>query len=289
VSVSERPAPSLSEQVFRLLRESFHAHAGLWFGDEQRYLLEHRLASRLALHDLDSYGDYHRFLRFDPRGPAELRDATELLTTNESYFCREPEQLQAFEQALLPRLAGPPGPARKLRILSAGCATGEEAYTVAALVLRSGHFTGWELEVVGTDLSRRSLAAAQAAVYGEHAFRSAEGRALRTWFEPVEGRWRVGESLRRHVRFTAANLLDAAQVGALGRFDVVFCRNVLFYFETSARKRVLGHLHGALREGGWLLLGHAESLIHVSADFELVHLDREVVYRRPVLAGRSAS
>jgi chemotaxis protein methyltransferase CheR len=273
--------------VFRLLRETFHAHAGLWFGDDQRYLVEHRLAPRLVLHRLDTYGEYHRFLRYDPRGPDELRDAAEVLTTNESYFYREPEQLQAFERALLPRLASEQAGARKLRILSAGCATGEEAYTAAALVLRSGQFGGWDFEVVGVDLSRRSLVAAHAAVYGEQAFRSPEGLALRPWFEPVEGRWRAGEQLRRHVRFSTANLLDAAQVKALGSFDVVFCRNVLFYFETSARQRVLGHLHGALREGGWLLLGHAESLVHLSADFELAHLDRDVVYRRPARRVRS--
>ena len=281
MNVREVAAPALSEAAFRLLRETFHAHAGLWFGDDQRYLVEHRLADRLALHGLGSFGEYHRFLRFDPRGLDELRDAVDLLTTNESYFYREPEQLQAFERALLPRLAAEPGMGRRLRILSAGCATGEEAWTVAALVQRSSLFGGWELEVVGTDLSRRCLATAHAAVYGEHSFRSQEGRALRPWFDPVEGRWRVAESLRRLVRFSTANLLDAAQVGALGRFDVIFCRNVLFYFEASARRLVLAHLHAALREGGWLLLGHAESLLQVSADFELVHLDRDVVYRRP--------
>jgi chemotaxis protein methyltransferase CheR len=281
------PGPVLPEATFRLLRELFHERFGLWFNDDLRFLLQLRLGSRLALHGLRDFEAYRRFLRLDPRGPAELADAAELLTTNETYFYREPDQLHALERQILPALEQAPGGRRRLRLLSAGCSTGEEVYTLAALLLGSGRFTGWDLEVHGVDLSRRCLARGLAGAYGEQAFRSAEGQALRRWFHLQEGRWVVDDALRRLVRFSAANLLDGTGVPAVS-YDVILCRNVLLYFDPPARKRVLRQLHARLGERGWLLLGHAESLVDLSADFELVHLDRELVFRKPRAAGGAA-
>ncbi len=276
---SER-RPQLPEATFRLLREQFHGRFGLWFHDDLRFLLELRLGPRLALHGLGDFDTYQRFLRLDPRGPAELAAAAEVLTTNETYFYREPEQLRALERDILPVLQRARAGERRLRLLSAGCATGEEAYTLAALVLGSPRFEGWAIEVHGVDLSRRCLARGLAGSYAEQAFRSVEGKALRRWFHLQEGRWVVDEALRRVVRLGAANLLDGEGMPE-APFDVILCRNVLLYFDLPARRRVLRQLHARLGDGGWLLLGHAESLLQLSADFELVHLDRELVFRKP--------
>lgn len=282
------PGQVLQEQTFRLVRERFHERFGLWFHDDLRFLLELRLGPRLALLGLRDFDAYQRFLRLDPRGPAELFDAVEVLTTNETYFYREPEQLRAFERELLPALQRERGEARRLRLLSAGCSTGEEVYTLAALLLDSGRFEGWDLEVLGVDLSRRCLARAQAGAFGEQAFRSPEALALRRWFHLQEGRWVADEALLGLVRFGAANLLDGQGV-PLEPLDVIFCRNVLLYFDPPARRQVLRQLHARLRPGGWLLLGHAESLLQLSADFEVVHLDRALVFRKPRAAAEGAA
>jgi chemotaxis protein methyltransferase CheR len=274
------PRAALPEQTFRLLREIFHERFGLWFHDDLRFLLELRLGPRLALHGLRDFDAYQRFLRLDPRGPAEIFDAVEVLTTSETYFYREPEQLRALEREILPALELERAGERRLRLLSAGCATGEEVYTLAAQLLDSGRFAGWDLVVHGVDLSRRCLVRALAGSYGEHAFRSPEGMSLRRWFQLREGRWVADEGLRRLVRFGAANLLDGGGLPA-EPVDVILCRNVLLYLDPPARRQVLRHLHARLRPGGWLLLGHAESLLQLSADFELVRLDRELVFRRP--------
>ncbi len=274
-------APAMTEEGFRLLRDLIHAHCGIWFREDLRFLLERRLTPRLAAHGLTSYLDYHRFLRFDPRGQEELDEATDLLTTNETYFYREPHQLRAFQRDILPALAKRRADERRLRVLSAGCSTGEEPYTIAILLKDSGLFEGWDLEVVGADISRRCLTVARAAAYGDHAFRSAEGEAMRRWFHLRQGKWVLHDAVRRLVRFTAANLLDDCGLASVGRADVVFCRNVMIYFDLSARKQALRRLHDKLRPGGWLLLGHSESLLNVSADFELVHLTDDLVYRRP--------
>jgi len=276
---SER-RPVLLEATFRLLREQFHDRFGLWFHDELRFLLELRLAPRLAHHGLADFDAYQRFVRLDPRGPVELVEAAEALTTNETYFYREPEQLRALEREILPALQRELGGSRRLRLLSAGCATGEEAYTLAALLLGSRRFEGWTVEVHGVDLSRRCLARAAAGSYGGHAFRNLEGQSLRRWFHLRDGRWVVDGALRKIVHFGAANLLDGEGLPA-SPFDVILCRNVLLYFDPPARLRVLRQLHRRLSDGGWLLLGHAESLQQLSADFEAVNLDRELVFRKP--------
>jgi chemotaxis protein methyltransferase CheR len=285
--VQADPRTPLPEVTFRLLRELLHERFGLWFHDDLRFLLELRLGPRLALHALRDFDAYQRFLRLDPRGPAELLEAAEALATNETYFYREPAQLRAFEREILPALASQRAATRRLRLLSAGCATGEEAYTLAALLLGSERFHGWSLEVHGVDLSRRCLARAEAGVYGDHAFRSAEGLSLRHWFHLQGGRWVVDEGLRALVHLAPANLHDGEGLPP-APFDVILCRNVLLYLDPAARRRVLRHLHARLAEGGWLLLGHAESLVELSADFEPVRLDRELVFRKPLATAQAA-
>lgn len=280
----ESPAPPMTEEEFRLLRDVFHAHCGIFFRDDARYLLERRLSSRLAARGLAGWHAYHRFLRYDVARQAELDEATDLLTTNETYFHREPNQLLAFTGEILPALAERNARERRLRILSAGCSSGEEAYTIAILIRDSGLFDGWDVEVAGCDISRRVLAMARAGAYGEHAFRSAEAEPMRRWFHLRGGRWVIDDAIRGMVRFFQANLLGERALAAVGALDAIFCRNVMIYFDLAARRRVLATFHQKLREGGWLLLGHSESLLNVTADFELVHLRHDLAYRRPVPA-----
>jgi len=271
----------MTEEEFRLLRDLVHGHCGILFREETKYLLERRLAPRLLALGLASYRDYHRFLLFDPGRRAELDEAIDLLTTNETYFYREPNQLDAFATEILPGLARERASQRRLRILSAGCSTGEEAYTLAVLVRHARLFEGWDVEIVGTDISRRCLAQARTAAYGEHAFRNAEAEPMRRWFRLRGGKWVVDEAIQRMVRFTHENLLDPRSLSSVSTLDAIFCRNVMIYFDLAARREVLRRFRDVLRDGGWLLLGHSESLLNVTADFELVHLKRDLVYRKP--------
>ncbi len=284
MAIDARP-PALHEEEFRLLRDAIHAHCGLWYRDESLYLLEKRLQPRLQALGLADFSAYRRFLRFDPGREAELEEAAEVLTTNETYFYREPYQLRAFLQEILPELARVRARERRLRILSAGCSTGEEVYTLAALVKESGLFDGWEVELVGSDISRRCVAQARAGAFGEHAFRTPEAAPLRRWFHLRGGKWVVDDALRAMVRFQSENLVSPQALSTVARLDAVFCRNMMIYFDLSARRTLLRRLHDRMREGAWLLLGHSESLLNVTADFELVHLTSDLVYRKPLGAG----
>jgi chemotaxis protein methyltransferase CheR len=273
--------PAMTEEEFRLLRDLVHGHCGIWFRDEMRYLLERRLGPRLQALGLRGFAEYHRFLRHDAGSDAELQEAIDVLTTNETYLWREPLQLEAFAREILPDLARTHAERRRLRILSAGCSTGEEAYTIAILVRDSGLFGGWDVEVFGVDISRRCLAQAGAGAYGDHAFRSPEAEPMRRWFRLYGGKWVVGDEIRRMVRFGRENLLDGSALASVPRLDVVFCRNVMIYFDVSARRKLLRLIHARMRAGGWLLLGHSESLINATADFEIAHLSRDIAYRKP--------
>jgi chemotaxis protein methyltransferase CheR len=271
----------MNAEEFRLLRDLIHQHCGIYFRDDMRFLLERRLTPRLRVHRLGDYLSYHRLLRFDPGRMAELDAAVELLTTNETYFFREPEQLASFTNEILPMLAEERRATRKLRIWSAGCSSGEECYTLAILIADSGLFQGWDVEIFGCDISRRVIATARSGVYGPNALRATTPEMLNRWFRPEGTRWAVAESLRRMVSFGQLNLLDREALGLVGKVDVVFCRNVMIYFDMPARKQLLRGFHDKLEEGGFLLLGHSESLINITADFELVHLRHDLVYRKP--------
>jgi chemotaxis protein methyltransferase CheR len=278
----EGEVPRLAEEEFRLLRDLVHGHCGIFFRDESRYLLERRLVPRLEALGLRGFGEYHRHLRFDPGGAAELEEALDVLTTNETYFHREPRQLEAFAREILPELARTRQADRRLRILSAGCSTGEEVYTLAVLVKDSRLFEGWDVEIFGCDISRRCIAQARAGLYGEHAFRTPESEPMRRWFHLRGGKWSVDDAIRRMVRFGRDNLLAPRALPGVARLDALFCRNVMIYFDVSARKRLLRTFHERLRDGGWLLLGHSESLLNLTADFEMVHLQADLVYRKPL-------
>jgi chemotaxis protein methyltransferase CheR len=278
-------APSMSPEEYRLLRELIYEHCGLSFGEDLRYLLERRLAPRLQYHGLADFASYHRFLHDDAGRRAELETATEVLTTNETYFFREAHQLRSFAEELLPVLAKENAPERRLRIWSAGCSTGEEVYTIAILLARSGLFEGWDVDVFGSDIARRVLAVARAGVYGPHAFRTPEAEALKGWFQAAGGRWRVKDEVRRLASFGHLNLLDEGALSLVSSVDAIFCRNVMIYFDLAARRRVVAAFHERLRPGGYLLLGHSESLLNVTGDFQLVHLRHDLVYRKPAGEG----
>ena len=280
---------SLRPDEFRLLRDLFAARTGLHFGPESRFSLERRLRERLTVLNLSSFAQYHHALRFGANAAAEWDEALDLLTTNETYFFREERQLRAFQNEVLPKLCQVAKSRRRLVIWSAGCATGEEVYTLAALVHGSGLFarggppeSRWDVRIYGSDISRRCVAAARRGVYGESSFRATPAELRERHFEKVAGGWQVASHLRELCHFGQVNLLDEDRARVLGFADAIFCRNVLIYFGARARKAAIDTLYERLNPGGMLLLGHSESLLNVSTAFELLHLRDDLVYVKPL-------
>ncbi len=274
------PVPLRSEE-FRLLRDLISARLGLNYATEMRGALERRLQGRLTVLGHASFAEYYQHLRFHPLANAEWEEVHEVLTTNETYFFREDYQLQAFKSEVLPLLAVQARPRGSLSIWSAGCSTGEELYTVATLVHASGLFAGWDVHLHGFDISKRCIATARTGVYGASSFRATTPEARRMYFVERGDEWHVAEPIKAMCHFAQMNILDQEKARLLGRADAVFCRNVLIYFDQHARKRVIDLFHERLLPGGVLLLGHSESLLHVTTAFELLHLKGDLVYRKP--------
>jgi chemotaxis protein methyltransferase CheR len=271
----------LRPEEFRMLRDLVNTHAGLHFGDDALVVFDRRLGERVAELQLSGFDEYYKYLRFNVRGPTELEEVVERLITTETYFFRQEYQLRAFSRELLPRLAESNQSSKRLAIWSAGCATGEEVYTLAILAQESGLFDGWEVRIFGSDISRHNVAFARRGVYRATSFRTTSPEARRSYFEDVPEGARVRDSIRRNCHFGQLNLIDAGRASIVGRVDVVFCRNVLIYFDLRSRKTVIENLYERLFPGGYLLLGHSESLLNVTTAFELVHLSEDLVYRRP--------
>lgn len=276
----------LEPDEFRLLRELFNQHCGLTFGPEARLVMERRLRERVSVLGLSSFGEYYQLLRSTERGRAEIEEAIDLVTINETYFFREDYQLRAYRDEILPRLVGTPEERQRLSIWSAGCSTGEEVYTIAISTLQSQLFPPEAVRVFGSDISRRCVATARRAVYGHSSFRSTPPDVRRRFFVNKPDGEQVADEIRALTGFGHLNLLDAGRSAVVGRVDVIFCRNVLIYFDPVSRRRVIDMFYDRLLPGGFLLLGHSESLLNVSTAFELVHLRGDLVYRKPLSASR---
>lgn len=275
----------LPEDVFRLLRDLIRDYCGIYFNDDSRYLLEKRLSRRVKSHHLSSFRDYYRFLLYDKSRDEELSLIMDILTVNETYFFREQGQLKTFSEEILPELKDINKEKKRLRIWSAGCSTGEEPYTLAMLVIEKGYFYGWDIEIFGSDINQRVLQVARNGVYRKNSFRTTDEYFLKKYFKEEGGIFRIANSVKQFVNFSHLNLLDPFKVKFIGIIDVVFCRNVLIYFDQPSKKKVVETFHDRLVDGGYLLLGHAESLINVTTAFTLRHFKYDMVYQKPVKQG----
>ncbi len=284
--MSLRPTPSLamSDAEFRMFCELLRNRCGLFFDSETRFLVEKRLARRFEELELGSFAAYHYHLRNGHEGDEEFARVIDELTTNETYFFRERRQLDALIHEILPekllekRNAGLRSP---VSIWSAGCSSGEEPYSVAMLAREAGYKPGEDIHVYASDISRTVLKKSRQGVYREASFRETDDATRKRYFEEKEGLYRICDEIKREVDFIHLNLMDRSKIALLGTMDVILCRNVIIYFNLDTKKEVMQTFHDKLTPGGFLLLGHSESLINVSSAFELWHLKNDLVYRRP--------
>jgi chemotaxis protein methyltransferase CheR len=275
----------LPEEVFRLLRDLIRDYCGIYFDDGSRYVLEKRLSRRVRKLHLSSFRDYFRHLLYDKNRKEELTSIIDILTVNETYFFREKNQLKTFSEEVLPELQETKKDTKRLRIWSAGCSTGEEPYTIAMLVLEKGSFHNWTIEILGSDINQRVLQVARRGIYRKNSFRTTEEYFLDKYFEEENGFFRISDNAKQQVNFNLLNLLDPFKVQLVGKMDVIFCRNVLIYFDLLSRKKVVDVFSERLAEGGYLLLGHAESLINISTAFQLKHFQHDMLYQKPLKKG----
>ena len=258
----------LTPREFRLFQALIQREAGIHLSEAKKVLVEGRLARRLRELGLD-FADYYGLVETDPHEKVRMLDC---ICTNETHFFREPRQFEFLESHVFPewRARAEAGTmARQVRVWSAGCSTGEEPYSVAmAFLARFPPSSGWEIEVVATDLSTRVLDRAQAAVWPIDKAREIPEPYLKAFMlrgsGPEEGRMKAGPLVRSRVRFQRLNL-NAEPFTFAGRFDLVFCRNVLIYFDAASKARVVSRLLERMEPRGYLFLGHAETVTGLGA------------------------
>jgi chemotaxis protein methyltransferase CheR len=270
----------LPDDVFRQMRDQIYKRTGMFFADSSKYLLQKRLSPRAKELNFDSFQKYFYFLQYDPRADVEFDQIYDLVTTNETYFFREPAQLAAFVEEIVPDILSRKS-VKKIRIWSAGCSSGEEPYSIAMLLAEAGYYEHASFEIFASDINQAVLAKARKGVYRESAFRATTPAQRERFFSRQDdGAWKISDEIRNRVQFGRLNLYDESRVSLLGHLDIVFCRNVIIYFDDSSKKVVVTNFYNRLVDGGYLLLGHSESLISLSTQFKLRHLKNDMVYQK---------
>jgi chemotaxis protein methyltransferase CheR len=245
----------ITESEFTALRDVIRDRFGIFYDDTKQFLLQSRLRTRLLKRSCVNFDLYYKFLTSSPHREEEWDELASVLSNNETYFFRE-------------------------RVWSSACSTGEEPYTMAMMLLEGRRISPSNVFLRASDLSPRALDKARTGFYRELSFRATPPEMVQRYFRPFQQGFFVNDEVKRMVDFFRINLLDAPAVAAAGTFDAIFCRNVLIYFDKPTQKRVVEAFAAALRPGGFLFLGHAESIMRLTDLYQAVITPKAIYYRR---------
>ncbi|MCC7409861.1 MAG: protein-glutamate O-methyltransferase CheR [Phycisphaeraceae bacterium] len=273
-------ALTLSDQQFERLRNLVYERSGIWFQDSKKYVLETRLSRRLEELEFEDFNQYLMFLSVGPYREDEFQEMFNRITINETSFFRNEPQLEVFEKQILPKLIESRRAAKKLRIWSAACSSGEEPYTLAIQLHRTlgVRLSDWTLEILGTDISEKVLLMAQAGKYASYSIRGMHPLTLQRYFKETDGYFQIDPTIQSMVHFELLNLKDSFAAKRFGIFDVIFCRNVLIYFDDKMKTHCAKMFHDQLAPDGTLFIGHSESLRYTAVPFDPLPVPQAFAY-----------
>jgi chemotaxis protein methyltransferase CheR len=280
---SDNNRQELRLEDFIVFRDFIHERSGMFFAENKKYLIENRLSKRMAALGLKSFKDYFYQVKYDT-SQKEFNTLMNLVTTNETSFYRNPPQLRSFQEEVLPLIIKEKqqaGSFRRLKIWSAGCSTGEEPYTIAIIAREVlGADSPWSVEIIANDISEQVLYAARKGIYNEMTLRTTPPEIVAKYFRQDGGRYVIDDSVKRLVKFSHLNLSDKRKLGLVNECDIIFCRNVMIYFSDEVKKQIIKGFYSSLRPGGYLFIGHSESLHGISKSFKLVYFKHGLVYHK---------
>jgi chemotaxis protein methyltransferase CheR len=279
------PETNPADPAYLKVRDLIYRISGIYHSEEKLYLLSSRCARRMAALGVTSPAEYLEHLTTRGNRDAELRLLLNEITIGETYMFRHPAQLDALRNVILPEILQAKGSIglKRMRFWCAGCSTGEEPYTIAMFLLEEKDklLTGWTWEILATDLNDNSLDAARAGIYGEYALRNIGEAQRRKYFKDAGNqKLEANDLLKAQIRFDRLNLRDDNKMLFQKGIDVILCCNVLIYFDLASKRRVVQHFYANLLPGGYLFLGHAESLFQVDDAFRLVHFTGTTAYHK---------
>jgi chemotaxis protein methyltransferase CheR len=274
------------DPAYLKIRDVVYQISGIYQSDDKLYLLASRCARRMSAVNAKTPAEYLEHLTVRANRGEELRLLLNEITVGETYMFRSPAQLGALRNVILPQIVQAKNAMgfKHLHLWSAGCSTGEEPYTLAMFLLEESEklLAGWSFDILATDLNDNSLATARTGIYGEYALRSTTDLLRKKYFKPHdEKRLQTADRLKSIIRFERVNLNDDSKMPFLKGMDVIFCCNVLIYFDLVSKRKVMQHFHSNLLPGGHLFLGHSESLYQVDNRFHLVHFPGAIGYWKP--------
>lgn len=291
-STVAKPGPIKAREtvdpIFRQIRDLVYKISGIFQLEEKLYLLVDGCRRRMKHLGVKTTREYWDRLTVHSDREAELRQLLNELTIGETCLFRSPPQLDAVRQVILPELVAQKAKqvVKRLRIWSAGCSTGEEPYTLAMNMLEESEnlLKGWTVEILATDLNDRSVEAAKAGIYGDYALRSTPDHFKRRYFSPIDDKkLQVRPEVKKLINFSRLNLQDNSKMLFMKGMDLIFCCNVLIYFDGPSKSRVVDHFFSNLNFGGYFFLGTSESLLRLNDRFHLVHFPGAIAYWKPSL------
>jgi len=272
----------VTAEEFIKLRDFIYRKTGIYFEEHKMYYVRNRVESRIKATGHENFRSYFTWMRFDVTGQ-ELQELVNLLTVNETYFFREYYQLKCFAEEVLPEILDRKceEKVRMIRVWSAGCSTGEEPYTLAIIMeemLEGIERVMWEVHA--TDINTEVLERAEMGIYSSRSVRLVPEEYKKRYFIQHGELYEVIPELRNKVKFYQLNLMDAVAMRKMVGFDVIFCRNVLIYFDDASRRQVALYFYEALAEGGYIFLGHSESMSRITPIFKLRRFKNAFVYQK---------
>jgi chemotaxis protein methyltransferase CheR len=265
----------INPENYRFLQQQVYSQVGIVLEDDKHYLFESRLAPIVRRLGLGSINDLCAVLHTE-KGAVIAKDVNEAMTTNETYFFRDPTQYDAIRTVLLPKLQEERKGIHTLRFWSAASSTGQEAYSLAMMLLEE-KLASWNIQILGTDYSEAVVKRAQAASFQQiEVNRGLPTSLLIKYFTRSGMDWKLSETVRRMASFRTIDLRNS--MSTLGPFDLAFCRNVMIYFDDKTKRKIMKQLHGTLFRGGWLLLGGAETIFGLDDLFERKNIGSATVY-----------
>ncbi|KAA3615449.1 MAG: protein-glutamate O-methyltransferase CheR [Calditrichaeota bacterium] len=275
----------MSDQEFPFVTAFIYETTGIEFKNNKKYLLENRLTPRLKELGCKTYKDYILYIKYD-QSKKEFHKLSSAITINETSFLRNPPQLDAFQNIVLPKVVESvkSRTINTIKFWSAGCSSGEEPYSLGMLSTEKypNFASTKQLQILGTDIDDDIISKAKAGQYGQLTLRNLSPRQLNAFFKRVGTNYEINQSLKSMVKFSNLNLNDSSRMRLLRDIDVIFFRNVMIYFGAEARKRIIANMYDSLRPGGYLFLGHSESLHGISKAFKLTNLGKCMVYHKEV-------
>ncbi|HDZ8846991.1 MULTISPECIES: CheR family methyltransferase [Aeromonas] len=272
----------ISLEEFQKFREFFYRKTGIQFDDNKRYFVDKRLVERIEVTGSDNFRNYFTTLRFQSSGE-ELQKLTNLMTVNETYFFREDYQFRCLVESMLPAICANKKPGARIRIWSVPSSSGEEPYSIAIYLLEHWpQISQWDVELVSSDIDTDILQKARLGCYSHRSVQHVQPALLEKYFiKQKNGDYQISDDLRDSVEFTHVNLSEVTNTRSYRNFDVIFCRNLLIYFDDLSRSKAAEVFFDALNIGGFVCLGHSESMSRITSLFTVKKYPEAIVYQKP--------